>query len=63
MPEPLWASAKASARRAGLFRCRLDLQQVDERRLIPVLERNDLDDAEPLVVSGDDLLARLDMSA
>ena len=38
----------------------LDLQQPDEQRLVLLLEPDDVEDAEPLVAAGDDLLAGLD---
>jgi hypothetical protein len=38
----------------------LDLQQLDERRIVLLVERDNVDDAEALILAGDDLLARLE---
>jgi hypothetical protein len=36
--------------------CRLNLQQSDERRLVLLVERNHVEDAEVLALAGEDLL-------
>ena len=49
-------------RPAGSLR-RLDLEHPHERRLVLLVERDDVDYAEALGAAADDLLARLDLIA